>query len=163
MIPESHVPKYAQLACQPSGYRLRRFASDRLLCRCEREQRCAYDHENSNAYQFNAGDDVTQRLPAHKNGVSEAGPCGEGDQAAVRRWVADCQEQKDAERDVKAEHHGHGGILPHKDDHGISQSQKEHSHTGKRDLQTQFSIHVCLPSTCRVVAAVAEQAQAVER
>lgn len=77
----------------------------RLLCRRERDQGCADYHENGHTDQFSTWNHIAQCLSAHDCGVSEAGPCGEGDQAAAGRRIGDGKKQEDTQGDVKAEHH----------------------------------------------------------
>lgn len=111
----------------------------------ERDQGYANDYENSNADQFSPGNHPTQGLGAHHCGMGEAGPCGEGDQVAACRRIANGQKQENPKRDVKAEHHGHRRVLPHEQHHGISQRHKKQTHQRQDDLQSQLSIHVDPP------------------
>jgi hypothetical protein len=52
--------------------------------------------------------------------VGEARPCRESNEAAIRRWVTGCQQQENAECDIKAKHHRQRRPLPHKHRQGIN-------------------------------------------
>jgi len=41
-------------------------------------------------------------LHHHNGGMSEARPCGEGDHAAIRRWVTRCQQHENPKCDIDA-------------------------------------------------------------
>ncbi len=68
-----------------------------LLCRRERDQGNADEHKESYAYELVACNHVAKCLQPHNTGMSKAGPCGKGDQATIRPWVANCQQQENAE------------------------------------------------------------------
>ena len=74
----------------------------------------------SRADEFSACDQISEGLPRHKRGVGEARPCCESNQATIRRWVAGCQQQENAECHINAEHHRQGRLLLHKQHQGIS-------------------------------------------
>src|ERR1039458_80557 len=118
------------------------------LRRREHDEGCANGHEKRHTDQFSTCNHVAPCLKTHNSSVCKAGPCGECDQPATRKRVADCQKQEDPERDVKAEHHGQGGLLSHHHHQGINQGQKEHSDQRQHDLQSQNSIHICPPEYC---------------
>ena len=67
-----------------------------LLCRSQHEQSYTDDDKRSRAVKVSAHARIRQCLHAHCNCVSEARPCGEGDQAAIRRWAPDRDKQEDA-------------------------------------------------------------------
>src|SRR5712692_10317398 len=90
------------------------------LRRSQHDQGYTDDNEGSHAQQFSASDQITECLHRHNGGVSKARPCCEGNQAAIRGRVTGCQQQENAECDIKAEHHRQRRLLPHKHDQGIS-------------------------------------------
>src|SRR5215472_4406320 len=77
--------------------------------------------------------------------MSKAGPCGKGDEAAMRGWVAHCQQQENAERGIEAHHHRVTRIrLSWMQDaayDGIDGGHKEESHQRQHHLQDPISTH----------------------
>jgi len=84
---------------------------------------------------------IMQCLHRHNDGVNKARPCREGDQAAIRRRVTGCQQQENAERDIKAKHHRQRRLLPDKHYQGINASRKQQPHQNQHNLQRPFSTH----------------------
>ena len=89
-------------------------------CWGQHEQSYTDDGEHSYSPQFSALDHIAECLRPHKPGVDKARPCGKGDETAIRRWAASCQQQENAEGDIKTKHHCQCRLLPHKDRQGVN-------------------------------------------
>src|ERR1039458_2249508 len=118
-----------------------RYPLDWLFRWSQHDQSYANDNEESHAHQFSAWDQIKRCLHRHHRTMSKTRPCRESDQAAIRGWVAGCQQQENAERYVKAHHHRQRGVLPDKHHQGINTSRKEQSHQHQHDLERPFSPH----------------------
>ena len=67
----------------------------------QRDQGYTDDNGRSHAQQFSSSDQIAECLQRHKRGVGKARPCRESNQAAIRRWVTRCQQQENAECDIR--------------------------------------------------------------
>src|SRR5262249_55285032 len=83
----------------------------------------------------------------HNNGVSEARPCRESDQAAMRGWVTSCQEQEDPQGDIEAKHHRCRVLVvrlpssPYRRHQWINASHKEKSQQHQHSLEYPLPAH----------------------
>ena len=63
------------------------------------------------------------------------------DHEAVSRWITGCQQQENAECDIKAQHHRQRRLLPDKHQQGINQGRKTNPDHHQHDLERRFSTH----------------------
>jgi hypothetical protein len=102
--------------------------------------------------QFCAFISYLERLHRHNGSMGQARPACKGDQAAIRRRVADGQQKKNSERDIDSQHHliRIVGLLRmhHRCDQWIDTGHKEQPYQSQQNLQRTFSIHGNTSSTC---------------
>jgi hypothetical protein len=82
----------------------------------------ANEDQHGDAHEFSVLDEIAKCLKSHESGVEETRPGGKGNEAAVCRWVARCQQQENAERDINTQHHRQRRLLPHQQNQGIDES-----------------------------------------
>lgn len=102
--------------------------------RSERDEGDADEGEDGDADEFAAGDHVADGLSAHPRSVKQARPGGESDEAAMRGWVANGEQQEDAQRDVEGEHHGERRLDADEDEHGIGGGEEEDADHAEDDF-----------------------------
>ena len=111
----------------------------RRVCRSEREQGEADDQKDGAADQLAAVDHAEKGLYAHPTGVNEAGPGGEGYDAAALLRTTDGKQTTDAQGDIKADHHGQRSLGADEADHRNGEEQKECAYDPQHSFERSIS------------------------